>query len=76
MTPGDHGYIDARMDRLDGRIERAEDRVDKLEGRFDKLDGMMSMLRLIFGVSVIGALAGILALVALVWDAIHPALPV
>lgn len=66
ITEREHTDLVLRVDKHDTRFEKVEDRVDKMESRQDRVDGMMTMLRLIFGASVIGAITGILALAELI----------
>lgn len=73
MTDHDHPHIEARLNRHETRLDRVEDRTDRMEGRWDKMDGMMWMIRAIFGVSLVGAITGVLALAELIFHAANAA---
>ncbi len=65
ITEREHADLEGRVGKVENRLEKVEDRVDKVEGRFDRLDGMVILVKVIFGASVVSAIAGVLALVDL-----------
>lgn len=56
------GMAEMRVD-LYGRLGKLDERTDKLESALDQLRGARVILNVIFGTSIIGALAGVISLI-------------
>ena len=63
ITEREHGELVARVGRGEQRMDRMGDDIGAIRHRLDLIEGMAFMLRLIFGTSIVAAVAGILALI-------------